>query len=581
MLPLAAPRGRAYARRYWAFAVPAAAIVVAVIVFPWLFTLFMSVHDWKVTGAHAVRRPRPTTRSCCTTTASTGRSCARCISPPLASSRRCCWASGPPSASRSQFRLRGLARTIFVLPMMATPVAIALVWTMMFHPQLGVLNYLLTSVGLPPVELGLRQQHRDPDAGDGRDLAVDAAGDADRAGRARQPAGRTRTRPRSSTAPVAWQMFRHITLPLVWPFIMVAAVIRLIDALKTFDTIYVITLRRPGHVQRDDQHPALPDRLRLLRPGLRLGDGGGVLRADPADQPAAAARPPAGGMAMSAAASAATALAALGRARRAVFLGAAAGLAGGAVLPVDAVAVAEERAATTWPIRRCSFPHPPTLANFIDVFQKNDFLTYTINSVIVSFTATGLALLFGVPAGYGIAKAKATKAAAADPDRAGHAGPVLPDPAVPAVPVARPDRHADADGHHPSGDHRADRGLDHDRLLRGPAGRAGGSRAGRWRHDLAGVPARRDAAGAARDHGRDDPGVHLLAGTTSSSAWCWRGATTRTLPVAVYNVLTFEQISWGPLAAAALVVTAPVLLLTLLMQKEIVAGLTAGGVKGG
>src|SRR6185312_8707036 len=25
-------------------------------------------------------------------------------------------------------------------------------------------------------------------------------------------------------------------------------------------------------------------------------------------------------------------------------------------------------------------PHPPTLANFIDVFAKNDFLTYTINS---------------------------------------------------------------------------------------------------------------------------------------------------------------------------------------------------------
>ena len=42
------------------------------------------------------------------------------------------------------------------------------------------------------------------------------------------------------------------------------------------------------------------------------------------------------------------------------------------------------------------------------------------------------------------------------------------------------------------------------------------------------------------------------------------GRETRTLPVAVYNVLTFEQVSWGPLAAAALVVTAPVLLLTLL-----------------
>ncbi|MEA2745667.1 MAG: multiple sugar transport system permease protein, partial [Acetobacteraceae bacterium] len=50
----------------------------------------------------------------------------------------------------SNFRFRGLARTIFVLPMMATPVAISLVWTMMFHPQLGVLNYLLGLAGLPP-----------------------------------------------------------------------------------------------------------------------------------------------------------------------------------------------------------------------------------------------------------------------------------------------------------------------------------------------------------------------------------------------------------------------------------------------
>jgi multiple sugar transport system permease protein len=43
-----------------------------------------------------------------------------------------------------------------------------------------------------------------------------------------------------------WQMFRHITLPLAWPFIVVAAVIRMIDALKAFDTIYVITLGGPG-----------------------------------------------------------------------------------------------------------------------------------------------------------------------------------------------------------------------------------------------------------------------------------------------------------------------------------------------
>ena len=44
----------------------------------------------------------------------------------------------------------------------------------------------------------------------------------------------------------AWQMFRHISLPLVWPHIVVALVIRTIDALKAFDTIYVITLGGPG-----------------------------------------------------------------------------------------------------------------------------------------------------------------------------------------------------------------------------------------------------------------------------------------------------------------------------------------------
>jgi multiple sugar transport system permease protein len=41
-------------------------------------------------------------------------------------------------------------------------------------------------------------------------------------------------------------MFRHITFPMVLPFIMVAVVIRTIDALKAFDTIFVITQGGPG-----------------------------------------------------------------------------------------------------------------------------------------------------------------------------------------------------------------------------------------------------------------------------------------------------------------------------------------------
>ena len=58
------------------------------------------------------------------------------------------------------------------------------------------------------------------------------------------------------------------------------------------------------------------------------------------------------------------------------------------------------------------------------------------------------------------------------------------------------------------------------------------------------------------------------------------GPRLQTLPVAVFNVMSFEQINWGPLAAAALLITAPVLLLTLAVQRHIVASLAAGGLKG-
>ena len=43
-----------------------------------------------------------------------------------------------------------------------------------------------------------------------------------------------------------WQITRHITIPLLMPTITVATLLRLIDALKTFDIIYTMTLGGPG-----------------------------------------------------------------------------------------------------------------------------------------------------------------------------------------------------------------------------------------------------------------------------------------------------------------------------------------------
>ena len=57
------------------------------------------------------------------------------------------------------------------------------------------------------------------------------------------------------------------------------------------------------------------------------------------------------------------------------------------------------------------------------------------------------------------------------------------------------------------------------------------------------------------------------------------GRATRTLPIAVYTMISYEEINWGTLAAAATLITLPVLLVALLAQRHIVSGLTFGAVK--
>jgi len=58
------------------------------------------------------------------------------------------------------------------------------------------------------------------------------------------------------------------------------------------------------------------------------------------------------------------------------------------------------------------------------------------------------------------------------------------------------------------------------------------------------------------------------------------GRNTRTLPIAGFNMIGYEEINWGPLAAAATLITLPVIILTLIIQRHIVTGLTFGAVKG-
>jgi trehalose/maltose transport system permease protein len=57
---------------------------------------------------------------------------------------------------------------------------------------------------------------------------------------------------------------------------------------------------------------------------------------------------------------------------------------------------------------------------------------------------------------------------------------------------------------------------------------------------------------------------------------------TRTVPVAIalLSGASSQEIPWGPIMAASVIVTVPLVVLVLIFQRRIIAGLTAGGVKG-
>jgi multiple sugar transport system permease protein len=145
-----------------------------------------------------------------------------------------------------EFWGRGLLRTLAILPMVATPTAIALVFVMMYHPTLGVANYLVTTVGLAP----FRWTYSSSTA-----LYALALVDvwqwtplimlialAGLASLPREPYEAAHL-DGASTAQAFW----HITLPLLRPTLVVAILFRAIDALKTFDIIFVMTQGGPAN----------------------------------------------------------------------------------------------------------------------------------------------------------------------------------------------------------------------------------------------------------------------------------------------------------------------------------------------
>jgi multiple sugar transport system permease protein len=218
--------------------------------------------------------------------------------------------------------------------------------------------------------------------------------------------------------------------------------------------------------------------------------------------------------------------------------------------------------------------------NYSDVLASTRFSTYFLNSLLVTGTATLLALLAGVPAGYGIARTRATKAAIVilvariTPGLSyliplfllfqwlGLLGTLWPQIIIHLV-VTVPIVIWIMIGYFET----TPLELEEAAVIDG---------ATRWQ------VFRHVALPIAR------PGIAVAGILAVIFSWnnfvfgiVLAGRETRTLPVAVYNMISFDQLSWGPLAAAALIVTLPVLVLTIVAQRQIIVGLTAGSVKGG
>lgn len=140
-----------------------------------------------------------------------------------------------------------LVRSLFIIPMVLPPVVVAIIWKILFTPDISILNWLLEKIGLPqPPWLA------DPTRALWALIITDtwewfpfvllfllAAIQMLPV----EPMEAARIDGCSE-----WQLFCYVTLPCLKPAIMVAGLFRLIDSLKAFPHIFILTGGGPGKV---------------------------------------------------------------------------------------------------------------------------------------------------------------------------------------------------------------------------------------------------------------------------------------------------------------------------------------------
>lgn len=142
-------------------------------------------------------------------------------------------------------RFKPIYYAILLCPLLMNPVIVGLIWRMFLHPSLGIVNYLLSTVGIDPVNwLGSTSVAL------WTIVMVDIWHQvsfmivlllAGLSALPKEPYEAARVDGAS-----IWQSFWRITVPLMRPVIIVTLLIRLIFAVKTYDLIYIMTRGGPG-----------------------------------------------------------------------------------------------------------------------------------------------------------------------------------------------------------------------------------------------------------------------------------------------------------------------------------------------
>ncbi len=231
----------------WIYTAPALIFVCLLMVFPVLYTFFLSFTDWSLTSGRSMqfvglqsfikvfKEPRFWDALGRTLTFTFAAVFFETIFGTIIA-----------LILNNEFKGKGAVKTMLLLPLVATPVAVGLLFTLFYDPTIGFLNYILSALGLPQ-----SGWHTDSSSVMMSLIIVDVwqwtpmialMVMAGLSGISEEPY-------ESAMVDGAnyWQTLFKITLPMILPTILTAVILRSIEALKTYDIIYSMTGGGPGY----------------------------------------------------------------------------------------------------------------------------------------------------------------------------------------------------------------------------------------------------------------------------------------------------------------------------------------------